>query len=82
MTTSRVSKSAQIRASLGHSIIDSDGHIIENPSVVADYIKAEVWLQYREAIRSLEGVPAKTRTPVVDRLRASGAPGESTQDPQ
>jgi len=41
MTTPHVSTSAQIRARLNHPIIDSDGHTIENPAVLAEYIKAE-----------------------------------------
>jgi predicted TIM-barrel fold metal-dependent hydrolase len=41
MTTSHVSTGAQIRARLNHPIIDSDGHTIENPAVLAEYIKAE-----------------------------------------
>ena len=41
MTTSHVSKSAQIRARLNHPIIDSDGHTIENREVLAEYIKSE-----------------------------------------
>ena len=41
MTTPHVSSSAQIRARLNHPIIDSDGHTIENPAVLAEYIKAE-----------------------------------------
>jgi len=41
MTTLNISKSAQIRARLNHPIIDSDGHTIENPTVLAEYIKSE-----------------------------------------
>ena len=41
MTTPHVSTSAQIRARLGHPIIDSDGHTLENPVVLAEYIKSE-----------------------------------------
>jgi hypothetical protein len=36
----RASRSAQIRARLSHPIIDSDGHTIENPNVLAEYIKS------------------------------------------
>jgi predicted TIM-barrel fold metal-dependent hydrolase len=36
-----VSKSQKIRALLNHPIVDSDGHTIENPHVLADYIKSE-----------------------------------------
>jgi hypothetical protein len=38
--TPHVSKSAQIRASLNHPIIDSDGHTLENPLALAEYIKS------------------------------------------
>lgn len=41
MTTSHISKSTQIRARLNHPIIDSDGHTLENPAVLAEYIKSE-----------------------------------------
>jgi predicted TIM-barrel fold metal-dependent hydrolase len=41
MAPHQISKSAQIRARLNHPIIDSDGHTIENPHVLADYIKSE-----------------------------------------
>jgi len=41
MTTPSISKSAQIRARLNHPIIDSDGHTLENPAVLAEYIKSE-----------------------------------------
>ena len=40
-SSNRVSRSAQIRARLNHPIIDSDGHTIENPKVLAEYIKGE-----------------------------------------
>lgn len=36
-----VSKSQKIRARLNHPIVDSDGHTIENPHVLAEYIKSE-----------------------------------------
>jgi predicted TIM-barrel fold metal-dependent hydrolase len=39
--TPHVSKSQKIRARLNHPIIDSDGHTIENPHVLAEYIKSE-----------------------------------------
>jgi predicted TIM-barrel fold metal-dependent hydrolase len=39
--TRHVSKSQKIRARLNHPIIDSDGHTIENPHVLAEYIKSE-----------------------------------------
>jgi predicted TIM-barrel fold metal-dependent hydrolase len=39
--TRRVSKSQKIRARLNHPIVDSDGHTIENPHVLAEYIKSE-----------------------------------------
>jgi hypothetical protein len=41
MTTPSISKSAQIRARLNHPIIDSDGHTLENPVVLGEYIKSE-----------------------------------------
>jgi len=41
MTRPQVSKSAQIRASLNHPIIDSGGQTIENSDVLAEYIKSE-----------------------------------------
>src|SRR5215471_153779 len=37
----QVSKSQKKRVHLGHPIIDSDGHTIENPHVLAEYIKSE-----------------------------------------
>ncbi len=40
-TAHPVSKSAQIRARLNHPIFDSDGHTIENPAVLAEYIRSE-----------------------------------------
>jgi predicted TIM-barrel fold metal-dependent hydrolase len=36
-----VSESQKIRARLNHPIVDSDGHTIENPHVLAEYIKSE-----------------------------------------
>ncbi|MBV8135316.1 MAG: amidohydrolase family protein [Deltaproteobacteria bacterium] len=41
MTTTHVPTSAQIRGRLNHPIIDSDGHTVENPAVLAEYIKSE-----------------------------------------
>jgi predicted TIM-barrel fold metal-dependent hydrolase len=41
MAVAQASKSAQIRARLNHPIIDSDGHTVENPQVLSEYIKAE-----------------------------------------
>src|SRR5437660_10779672 len=40
MASSKRSKSAEIRARLGHPIIDSDGHTVEFGSLFADYLKS------------------------------------------
>src|SRR6516225_11888489 len=55
MTTSHVSKSAQIRARLNHPIIDSDGHTIENSAVLAEYIKSESGSKMAERFAALGG---------------------------
>ncbi|HLW72065.1 MAG TPA: amidohydrolase family protein [Candidatus Binataceae bacterium] len=77
MTAPHASKSAQIRARLNHPIIDSDGHTIENPNVLAEYIKsesgpktAERFLALRAAYSNLQaGGRSADGSPVV--------PGES-----
>jgi predicted TIM-barrel fold metal-dependent hydrolase len=62
MTMSHVSKSARIRARLNHPIIDSDGHTIENATVLAEYIKSVSGSKTAERFVALGGAYESLQT--------------------
>ena len=53
--TPHVSNSQKIRARLNHPIVDSDGHTIENPHVLAEYIKSETGSKTAERFAAAGG---------------------------
>jgi hypothetical protein len=59
---SHVSKSARIRARLNHPIIDSDGHTIENATVLAEYIKSVSGSKTAERFVALGGAYESLQT--------------------
>ncbi|MBT3307064.1 MAG: hypothetical protein HN377_11365, partial [Alphaproteobacteria bacterium] len=48
-------RAAEIRISIGHPVIDGDGHLVEAPATILDYVKQvagpDVAARYNDAVR-------------------------------